>query len=227
MCGRFALLATPEEIVQQFDLNAVSSLAPRFNIAPSQPVAAVRLNRDTKQREFVHFHWGLIPSWAKDPAIGYKMINARSETVTEKPSFRQAFKYRRCLIPVSGFYEWQKVGKTKQPYFIHSSEGQLFAVAGLWEHWHSADGSEIESCTLLTTAANDLMRPLHDRMPVIIHPEDYALWLDPQETKPDQLLPLLRPFPTEQMTAYPVSTIVNSPFNEIPACIEPAYNNPG
>jgi putative SOS response-associated peptidase YedK len=222
MCGRFALTATPEEIAQQFDLNAVSSLAPRFNIAPSQPVAAVRLNRDTGQREFVHFHWGLIPAWAKDPSIGYKMINARSETVAEKPSFRNALKYRRCLVPVSGFYEWQKVGKGKQPHFIHLVEQPLFAVAGLWEHWQSADGSEIESCTLLTTAANEMMRPLHDRMPVILQPDDYALWLDPQETKADQLLPLLRPFPSERMTAYPVSTIVNSPFNEIPACIEPA-----
>lgn len=222
MCGRFALTASPEEIAQQFDLNTVSSLAPRFNIAPSQPVAAVRLNRDTGQREFVHFHWGLIPGWAKDPSIGYKMINARSETVAEKPSFRNALKYRRCLVPVSGFYEWQKVGKGKQPHFIHLTEQTLFAVAGLWEHWQSADGSEIESCTLLTTAANEMMRPLHDRMPVILHPDDYALWLDPQETKPDQLLPLFRPFPSEQMTAYPVSTIVNSPFNEIPACIEPA-----
>lgn len=222
MCGRFALTASPEQIAEQFALVTTPQLAPRYNIAPSQPVAAVRQNRDTKQRELVHFHWGLIPSWAKDPSIGYKMINARSETAAEKPSFRNALKYRRCLVPASGFYEWQKVGKGKQPHYIHLAESEPFAIAGLWEHWQSADGSEIESVTLLTTAPNEVMRPLHDRMPVILHPDDYSLWLDPLATQSDLLQPLLRPFPAEQMTAYPVSTLVNSPIHDLPACVLPA-----
>lgn len=223
MCGRFAQTASPETIAEQFALAEPLSLVPRYNIAPSQPVATVRLNRDTRQRELVLLPLGvLIPSWAKIPAIGYKMINARSETVTEKPSFRNAFKYRRCLVPATGFYEWQKVEKGKQPYYIQVQDGLPFAIAGLWEHWQSADGSEIESVTLLTTAANEMMRPLHDRMPVIIHPDDYGLWLDPDETKPEPLLPLLRPFATELMSAYPVSTLVNSPFNDLPACTLPA-----
>lgn len=222
MCGRFALTASPEQITEQFALATTPQLAPRYNIAPSQPVAAVRQNRDTKQRELVHFHWGLIPSWAKDPSIGYKMINARSETAAEKPSFRNALKYRRCLVPASGFYEWQKVGKGKQPHYIHLAESEPFAIAGLWEHWQSADGSEIESVTLLTTTPNEVMRPLHDRMPVILHPDDYSLWLDPLATQADLLQPLLRPFPAEQMTAYPVSTLVNSPSNDLPGCILPA-----
>jgi putative SOS response-associated peptidase YedK len=222
MCGRFALTASPEEIAQQLALSSAPPLAPRYNIAPSQPVLAVRENRDSHQRELVFLHWGLIPSWAKDPSIGYKMINARSETAAEKPSFRNALKYRRCLVPISGFYEWQKVGKGKQPHYIHRADEQLLAVAGLWEHWQSADGSEIESCTLLTTTPNELMRPLHDRMPVILHPDDYDLWLDPQTVKTEPLLPLLRPFPAEYMTAYPVSTLVNSPINESPNCILPA-----
>lgn len=222
MCGRFALTASPEEIAQQLALSSAPPLAPRYNIAPSQPVLAVRENRDSHQRELVFLHWGLIPSWAKDPSIGYKMINARSETAAEKPSFRNALKYRRCLVPISGFYEWQKVGKGKQPHYIHRTDEQLLAVAGLWEHWQSADGSEIESCTLLTTTPNELMRPLHDRMPVILHPDDYDLWLDPQTVKTEPLLPLLRPFPAEYMTAYPVSTLVNSPINESPNCILPA-----
>lgn len=216
------MTATPEQIAEQFSLAMTPQLAPRYNIAPSQPVAAARQNRDTQQRELVHFHWGLIPSWAKDPAIGYKMINARSETVAEKPSFRNALKYRRCLVPASGFYEWQKVGKGKQPHYIQLMDGEPFAIAGLWEHWQSADGSEIESVTLLTTSPNEVMRPLHDRMPVILHPDDYTLWLDPQTTQSDLLLPLLRPFPAEQMLAYPVSTLVNSPANDLPACILPA-----
>lgn len=222
MCGRFALTASPEEIAQQLTLSSAPPLAPRYNIAPSQPVLAVRENRDSHQRELAYFHWGLIPGWAKDPAIGYKMINARSETAAEKPSFRNALKYRRCLVPISGFYEWQKVGKGKQPHYIHRADGQLLAVAGLWEHWQSPDGSEIESCTLLTTTPNEVMRPLHDRMPVILQPEDYDLWLNPREVKSEPLLPLLRPFPDGFLAAYPVSTLVNSPSNESPHCLLPA-----
>jgi putative SOS response-associated peptidase YedK len=181
----------------------------------------VRVNRDTGLRELTHFHWGLIPRWAKDPTIGSRMINARSETAAEKPSFRTAFKYRRCLVPSDGFYEWQKVNGSKQPLRIQMAGGGLFAIAGLWEHWQSPDGSEIESCTLLTTEPNDLLQPVHNRMPVILAQEDFDLWLDPGAQHPGEVQPLLRPYPADQMSFYPVSTHVNNPRNEDPQCIEP------
>ena len=147
------------------------------------------------QRQFVLLHWGLVPSWAKDPAIGNRMINARAETVADKPSFRRALRRRRCLIVADGFYEWQKVGKRRQPMFIHMRDDRPLAFAGLWEAWEGADHSALESCTILTTAANDLVRPIHDRMPVIVAPEDYGRWLDPAVQKPEPILPLLRPLP--------------------------------
>jgi len=196
-------------------------LAPRYNIAPTQPVAAVRINRDTKERELTHLHWGLIPSWAKDPGIGSRMINARSETAAEKPSFRGAFKYRRCLVPADGFYEWQKLNGRKQPVRIHMKDGQPFAIAGLWEHWMDPGGSEIESVTLLTTTPNELLEPVHNRMPVILAPEDYELWLDLGAQHPGEVQHLLGPYPAEGMDFYPVSTHVNNPHNEDPQCIEP------
>ncbi|MCC7353120.1 MAG: SOS response-associated peptidase, partial [Anaerolineae bacterium] len=160
-------------------------------------------------------------SWAKDPTIGSRMINARSETVAEKPSFRSAFKSRRCLVPADGFYEWQRQERGKQPFFIRMSEGTPFAIAGLWEHWQGPEGEVIESCTLLTTEANEMMRPLHDRMPVILDPKDYDLWLDPGVQKREILLPLFRPYASEAMIAYPVRPVVNSPANDSPLCIEP------
>ncbi|MCA9916322.1 MAG: SOS response-associated peptidase, partial [Anaerolineales bacterium] len=187
----------------------------------TQPVAAIRLDKEG-ERDFTFFHWGLIPSWAKDPTIGSRMINARSETVTEKPSFRTAFKRRRCLIPADGFYEWQKLGSGKQPMFIRPAEGEErpFALAGLWEFWSDPDGGTIQSCTILTTSPNELMAPIHNRMPVIIEPEDFDLWLNP-EPDPEQGLHLLRPYPAEKMAAYPVSTVVNNPRNDVPDCIQP------
>lgn len=225
MCGRFALISSGESVAETFDLNQTPPLAPRYNIAPTQPIAAVRLStKSTAEqpiRELALFHWGLIPSWAKDPSMASRLINARSETAAEKPSFRAAYKYRRCLVPADGFYEWQKVNGQKQPHFIRLKEDGPFAIAGLWEHWQSADGSEIESCTLLTTAANEFVRPLHDRMPVIIAPEDYGLWLDTAVQKPDPLQHLLRPYPAEAMTAYPVAQLVNNPRNDMAACITP------
>ena len=220
MCGRFTLAADPDELATLFDLEAVPELPPRYNIAPTQPVAAVRLHPYTNQREFTFLNWGLIPSWAKDIKMGSRMINARSETVAEKPSFRAAFKRRRCLIPASGFYEWQKLDGRKQPHFIALQDVRPFAIAGLWEHWEGGDGSVIESCTLLTTTPNALMEPLHNRMPVILHPQDYEDWLQPA-TDPGMLMHLLRPYPAEAMIAYPVSTVVNSPANDSPACIAP------
>lgn len=218
MCGRFALIAPGEAIAEQFGVADVPALVPRYNIAPTQPVMAVRLASSSQKWELALLHWGLIPSWAKDMKLAARMINARSETVTEKPAFRAAFKRRRCLIPADGFYEWQKLGKTKQPIYIHASDGRLFAFAGLWETWHAADGSMIDSCTILTTTPNELMAPIHNRMPVILEPEDYDLWLNP-DPRPEDALHLLRPYPAEKMAAYPVSTHVNSPRNDNPDCI--------
>lgn len=220
MCGRFALTASGAEIAATFALDTPLQLAPRYNIAPTQPVAAVRLHPHSGQREWTHFHWGLIPSWAKDPKMGARMINARSETVAEKPSFRAAFKRRRCLIPASGFYEWQKVGGGKQPIYIYPATAPLFALAGLWETWQMPDGGELDSCTILTTTPNEFMRPIHNRMPVILEPADFEMWLDPGE-RPTDSLHLLRPFSAAKMAAYPVSTFVNSPRNEGPDCIAP------
>ena len=224
MCGRFALMTSTEQLAMQFDVpetavNALPPSVPRYNIAPTQPVAAIRL-AENGQREFTFFRWGLVPSWAKDLNIGSRMINARSETVAEKPSFRTAFKRRRCLIPADGFYEWQKQGSGKQPMFIRPVEERPFALAGLWEVWRDPDGSALQTCTILTTTPNELMAPIHNRMPVIVEPEDFDLWLNP-EPNPEQGLHLLRPYPAEKMTAYPVSTTVNNPRNDVPDCIQP------
>jgi len=221
MCGRFALLIPGEELAATFDLPQTPALAPRYNIAPTQPVAAVRVNPGTGRRELAHFHWGLIPFWADDPGIGSRMINARSETVAEKPSFRAAYRYRRCLVPASGFYEWQKQNGHKQPYYVHHAEGDALAFAGLWEHWQGADGSEIESCTILTTQPNDLVRPIHNRMPVILEPANYSVWLQSDGSNQDELQHLLRPAAEEMLDAYPISTYVNRPQNEGPECIAP------
>lgn len=220
MCGRFTLIAPAEVVAEHYGLSDVPLLAPRYNIAPTQPVAAVRLTRDGADREFTHFQWGLIPSWSKDPSIGSRMINARSETAAEKPSFRAAFKRRRCLIPTSGFYEWQKVDGGKQPMFIHPAQDNLMSLAGLWEFWSGPDGSELETCTILTTGPNDLLEPIHNRMPVVLDPADYSMWLDP-ETPADQLMHLMRPADSGLLEAYPVSTAVNRPTNDSPECIVP------
>ena len=207
MCGRFTLRAPASVIAEQFSLFEVPTLKPRFNIAPTQPVPVVRMTPQPAepQRQFVFLHWGLVPSWATDPAIGNRMINARAETAADKPSFRTALRRRRCLIVADGFYEWQTVGKRRQPMFIHRRDDRPLAFAGLWESWEGADHSALESCTILTTAANDLVRPIHDRMPVIVDPEDYGRWLDPAVQQPEPILPLLRPYPSEPMEAYAVS----------------------
>lgn len=220
MCGRFALLVPGEELTETFDVSTPPpTLVPRYNIAPTQPVAVVRHNRDRDRRELVHMHWGLIPSWAKDPAIGSRMINARSETVAEKPAFRAAFKYRRCIVPASGFYEWQKQNGHKQPHYIRHRDGAPLAFAGLWEHWQSPDGSELESCTILTTAANNMMTSLHNRMPVILEPADYGVWLQSDGQAQDELHHLLRPADDDLLVAHPVSTFVNRPQNDGPECV--------
>lgn len=224
MCGRFTLTASPDQLTALFELPQEPVVVPRYNIAPTQPVAVVRMNPQAAAREWALTYWGLVPSWSKDPSMGARMINARSETVTEKPAFRAAFKRRRCLVPASGFYEWKKEGKGKQPYYITTPDGSPFAIAGLWEYWEGADGSALESCTLLTTSANTLMQPLHDRMPVIVQPEDYAQWLgsgrDETPQALDQLQHLLRPYADDGLIAYPVSTYVNNTRNEGADCMQ-------
>jgi putative SOS response-associated peptidase YedK len=219
MCGRFTLRTPASQVAQAFGLADLFDIQPRFNIAPSQPVAAVRIAQNDG-RELAFLKWGLVPSWADEPSIGYKMINARSETAATKPSFRKAFKSRRCLIVADGFYEWQKTGSKKQPFYIRLADGAPFGFAGLWESW-KRDGQAIESCTILTTDANELMAPIHNRMPVILAPADYDVWLDPAVQEVERLQPLLRPFSPGAMTAYPVSTVVNNPKNEVAQCVEP------
>ena len=194
----------------------------RYNAAPTQAIAAVRQLAGSGDREVALLHWGLIPSWSKDAAMGARMFNARAETVADKPAFRAPFRRRRCLIPADGFFEWQKVDGVKQPYYIHPRDEQrAFALAGLWDHWQGADGSDVESCTILTTTANDLLRPLHDRMPVILDPADFDLWLDPGVQNPEAVRPLLRSYPDAAMACHPVGRYVNNPRNEDPLCIEP------
>lgn len=206
-----------------FDLDA-PPLEPRYNVAPSQPLLTVRLDREGA-REWAFLKWGLVPSWAKDPGIGNSLINARGDTAHEKPSFRAAFKRRRCLVPADGFFEWQRRNKGKQPYYITLKDGSPFAIAGLWEIWTGPGGEELQTCTLITTEANEVVQPLHDRMPVILAPEDFDLWLgQPGDASKEEiavLRHLLHPFPAKQMQAAPVSKAVNNPRNEGPECIEP------
>ncbi|MBE7435121.1 MAG: SOS response-associated peptidase [Anaerolineales bacterium] len=221
MCGRFTLTVDPAEIQDAFgNFTFPSQFASRYNIAPTQPVLAIPNDAKNKADFFV---WGLIPSWAKDPSIGNKLINARGETLAEKPSFRGGFKYKRCLILADGFYEWKSPGgaKTKIPFFIHMKDRKPFAFAGLWDEWQSPDGS-LRTCTIITTEPNELMSSLHNRMPVILDPKDYDLWLDPAPQTPDKLIHLIKPFPADAMSAYPVSTLVNKPGNDRPECIVPA-----
>ena len=220
MCGRFTQTASPQVIAKQFAITNPPLFTPRYNIAPSQPIAAIRID-PTTTRTLVMLRWGLIPSWAKDPKIGYQCINAKAETVAEKPSFRSAFKKRRCLVVATGFYEWQVRGRIKQPMWIGLKNKEPFAFAGLWEHWQPTVGEPLETCTIITTEPNELMTPIHNRMPVILAPASYDQWLDPYFQEVDSLKTILRPYPSEELTAYPVSTLVNSPSHDIPQCLEP------
>ena len=221
MCGRFTLFEADKILSKEFGVSGFPTLSPRYNIAPSQSVAAVRAAPAGSGRELAHLRWGLIPSWSKDPAIGNRLINARAETAREKPSFRNAFRRHRCLIPTNGFYEWQQLERGKQPYFIRMRDGMIFAFAGLWDRWESPDKGVIETCTILTTAANAVLAPIHDRMPVILPPTEYARWLDPALLNTDSLAPLLVPFPPEDMLAFPVSPRVNVPTVDDEKCIAP------
>lgn len=225
MCGRYALTSSAEVLANLFDAAVRVDLVERYNIAPTQPVPIVRQDRRGR-RTIDLVRWGLVPSWAKDVSIGSRMINARSETVAEKPGYRGAFRYRRCLIPADGFYEWKapKTGKgPKQPHLIRMADEAPFAMAGLWETWSDANGNELDSCVILTTSANEMIAPIHERMPVILAKEDYATWLDPNLDTPEameKIIPLLQPFPAEQMIAQPVSTRVNNARNDDRGCME-------
>ena len=261
MCGRFTLTTPTDEISEYFRIlegvegSARERLRPRYNIAPTQPVACVRqtVAADTEPstpsgppapggppaRELVEMRWGLIPYWAKDPAIGNRMINARSESVADKPAYREAFRKRRCLVVADGFYEWKRMRGAKQPYFIYMEDHRPFAFAGLWERWKprrdqldkivvpgkpevplSADG-RVESCAFLTIGPNELMASIHDRMPLILPVEHWDTWLDPHVQDAEELSTLLLPYPASEMRAHPVSTHVNKPAHDDPACIEP------
>lgn len=220
MCGRFTQTQSAEAIAAAFQLTEVSLLEPRYNIAPSQSIPTILLTAEQPDRQLKLLRWGLIPSWSKDPQIGARMINARAETLTEKPAFRSAFKKRRCLVVADGFYEWKRQGKNKQPFYFQLQDQQPFGFAGLWEHWQAPTGEAIASCTILTTEPNELLGSIHNRMPVILHPADYDLWLDPEVQQTELLQPLLRPYKTEAMVAHPVSTEVNNPQNDSPECIQ-------
>lgn len=198
MCGRFDLHIQKEFLEKIFGASILQDIQPHYNIAPSQQVAVIHTIPEGN-RQIAFLKWGLIPSWAKDPSIGSRMINARSETVDVKPAFRNSLRHRRCIIPANGFYEWQEVGGKKKPLYVKMKDGSPMLFAGLWDHWKSPEGSEIESCTILTTNSNELIKPLHDGMPVILDKQDVDLWLGPRVTKPGKLKPLIKPYPPEKL----------------------------
>lgn len=224
MCGRFTLTVGFDEIAAAFPWVTLPagelSLQPRYNIAPTQPVAVVPNDGENRLDFFV---WGLVPSWAKDPSIGSRMINARGETIHEKPSFRSAARRRRCLILADGFYEWvQEPGqKQKTPMYVSMEDSRPFAFAGLWEQWNSPHGDELLTCTIVTTTPNAFLKSMHHRMPVILPEDAYEQWLTPEEVDPAELAPLIVPYAADDLRAYPVSQLVNSPANDLPECIVP------
>lgn len=234
MCGRFTLATPAAEWAALFRLDAVPDVEPRYNIAPTQDVEVVRTPPGLREhpglgqepagaavpREIARMRWGLVPHWAREPGSGQPLINARAETVAEKPSFRDSYRERRCLIVADGFYEWQAAGGRKQPYWIGLADGRPFGFAGLWDRWSAPEGGTLESCVILTTDANETLRSLHDRMPVILDPANHDLWLD-ADTIPWELEPLLRPHPDEDMRFHPVTTRVNYVTHDDPACMEP------
>jgi putative SOS response-associated peptidase YedK len=220
MCGRFALGIPRKKVKERFALGEIPDTPPRYNIAPGQLVEAVIQFEDGRMLKL--FKWGLVPHWAKDPAIGYKMINARAETVAEKPSFKAALRYRRCIVPAQGFFEWSHAGGKKgEPWFITSRTGAVMALAGLWEHYESPAGEIIESLAVITCQANGLVAPLHDRMPVLVEPGDDARWLDPKLTDAGQLQGVLASREWPDVQAYRVGLEVNSVKNDAPGLIEP------
>lgn len=230
MCGRFTLRTPAHELARQFELFDPPELAPRYNLAPSQAIAAIRRAADPalappRGRELVLLRWGLIPHWARDAEIGNHTINARSESAAEKPAFRGSFARRRCAVPADGFYEWRKVGNRKQPYAIARRDGRPFIMAGLWDEWQGPEGP-VRSGTILTTTANAELHSLHERMPVILEDHQLEAWLDPGRTRREQLAEFLMPLADGVLTIFPVSSLVNSPRYDGPECWEPAEPEP-
>jgi len=215
VCNRYRLTHSKQYLAERFQAaDDEIEARPRYNIAPTQPVLTVRKEGEKKVRQFRTMRWGLIPSWAKDMSIRNKTLNARSETVTRTPAFRDSILTKRCLIPADGFYEWQKMGSVKQPYCFEVGEGELFALAGLWDEWRSPEGEVIESCTILTTTPNSLVVDLHDRMPVIVPPDKYDLWLDPNVTDFGAIRDILKPYDAKLMGRHPVSRKLNNSKND-------------
>jgi putative SOS response-associated peptidase YedK len=219
MCGRYRLSRRKRLVEEYFDsVSGEEDWSPRYNIAPTQPIPVIRQNPKEPVRELSLMRWGLIPSWAKDSSVAAKMINARSETAATKPAFRDALKSRRCLIPADGFYEWAKTAKGKQPYCFEVNDGELFAFAGLWDRWKDASGKTVDTCSILTTTPNAVTSPVHDRMPVILDPDGYDLWLDPGMRDAGAASELLKPFDARLMRCYPVSTRINHVANDDEEC---------
>jgi len=214
MCNRYRLTRSQRNLAERFQAWGEIDDTPRYNIAPTQPVLTVRREQGQKVRRFTTMRWGLIPHWAKDASIGTRTLNARSETITKTPAFRDSILTKRCLIPADGFYEWRAMGRVKQPFCFEVGDGDVFALAGLWDEWKSPDGEVIESCTILTTIPNSLVADVHDRMPVIVPADKYEVWLDPDVTDFEAIRDILKPYDAEQMRRYPVSTKLNNSRNE-------------
>lgn len=223
MCGRITLTVKPSDLLEEFPVDEVPDFEPHWNLAPTQDLCVIT-NREPRKVQL--YRWGLLPFWAKALKDGARMINARSDGVAEKPAFKKAFGRKRCLILADGFYEWKVLDKKrKQPYFIGLENRKPFAFAGLWESWHPPDGGDaVHTCSVITTDANEQLSKLHDRMPVILPPASWELWLDPEEERPDVLLELLKPY-DGRMTTFPVSTLVNSPANDTPECLDPVQED--
>jgi putative SOS response-associated peptidase YedK len=225
MCGRYRLSRRKELIAEYFETDNEVDWEPRYNIAPSQQVGIIRQDPSRPERHFSLALWGLIPSWASDASMGFRTINARSETVVSKPAFRDAFSSRRCLLPADGFFEWRRSGREKQPFHFGMQDDSLFAFAGLWDQWRDPAGAVIESCSILTTTPNALLADMHDRMPVILRPENYDLWLDTGFKDAKALAEVLVPFDAAQMRCFPVSSRINAVANDDPDCVVPRYNS--
>jgi putative SOS response-associated peptidase YedK len=225
MCGRFTTLFSPEGLKSTFDIQAPPAMPPRYNIAPTQQVWIIR-GSVTGERYLSSARWGLVPHWAKDLSIGNRMINARCETVHEKPAFRQSIHTRRCIVPASGFFEWATTSSGKTPHYVTMRDGTPLAFAGIWESWKTSEGENIETCAILTTTANSLMAPIHDRMPVVLHQTEFELWLERPVNNPLQLQRLYQPYPAELLQEWEVSTVVNNPAHETPETIAPIQAEP-
>ena len=221
MCGRYRLSRRKQLVEEYFDAPGDGDWSPRYNMAPTQPVPVIRQHPEEPKRVFSLMHWGLVPSWAKDISGSARMINARSETAATKPAFRDPLRFRRCLIPTDGFYEWRRTGATKQPFCFEINEGGLFAFAGLWDGWRNPRGEWLKSCSILTTTPNAVTAPIHDRMPVILKKNDYDLWLDPGMTNVEALADLLKPLDANLMRSYAVSARINHVANDDETCSAP------